>query len=311
MLKAFLVNNFMPSFLVRLFARPYVAGDSLDKGIETARKLWKEKRITSTMDLLGEELQTKEEVENVVKLYLDLVEALKNENYATISLKPTSLGVDISKEYCIENLRQILTSALDANIDVTMDMESSDYTDVTLEMYRILKPEFPNFGTVLQTRLFRTKDDILQLEGLNAHIRLCIGIYLEKSEIAYTKKRDMKDKLVEYTPLLLDHNHYVKIATHDEKSIRQILELLETRKEDSSNIEFQMLLGVPRDNIQQELLDRGFTVRCYVPYATRWKDATNYLKRRLIENPHMAIYTIRNIFGRIIQPFRRKKTRSV
>ncbi|MFX0171696.1 MAG: proline dehydrogenase family protein [Candidatus Hodarchaeota archaeon] len=307
MLKAFLVNNFMPSFFVRIFASPYVAGDSLEKGIKTARKLWEEKRITSTMDLLGEELQTKEEVENIVKLYIDLIEALKNENFATISLKPTSLGIDISKEYCIENLRQILTRALDANIDVTMDMESSDYTDVTLEMYRTLKPKFPNFGTVLQTRLFRTKDDILQLEGLNAHIRLCIGIYLEKREIAYTKKRDMKDKLVEYTPLLLEHNHYVAVATHDEKSIRQILELLETRKEDTSNIEFQMLLGVPRDNIQQELLDRGFTVRCYVPYATRWKDATNYLKRRLIENPHMAIYTIRNIFGRIIQPFRRKK----
>jgi proline dehydrogenase len=297
----------MPSFLVRLFARPYVAGDSIEKGIKTARELWERKGITSTMDLLGEELQTEEEVEDVVKLYLELIEAFGNENFATISLKPTSLGIDISKEYCIKNLRRILTRALAANIDVTLDMESSDYTDVTLEMYLTLKPEFPNFGTVLQTRLFRTEDDILELKGLNAHIRLCIGIYLEKSDIAYTKKSDMKAKLVEYTSLLLEHNHYVAMATHDEKTIYQILELLETRGEGPSNIEFQMLLGVPRDNLQQELLKRGFTVRLYVPYATRWKEATNYLKRRLIENPHMAIYTIRNLFGRLFQPFRRKK----
>ncbi|MFX0182659.1 MAG: proline dehydrogenase family protein [Candidatus Hodarchaeota archaeon] len=306
-MKTFLVNNFMPSFLVRLFARPYVAGDSIEKGIKTARELWEQKGITSTMDLLGEELQTEEEVEEVVKLYLELIEALKDDNFATISLKPTSLGVDISKDYCIDNLRRILTKALAASIDVTLDMESSDYTDVTLEMYQTLKPEFPNFGTVLQTRLFRTENDILNLKGLNAHIRLCIGIYLEKRDIAYTKKSDMKAKLVEYTSLLLDHNHYVAMATHDEKTIYQILELLEARGEKPSNIEFQMLLGVPRDNLQQELLKRGFTVRLYVPYATRWKDATNYLKRRLIENPHMAIYTLRNLFGRLIQPFRRKK----
>lgn len=306
-MKAFLINNFMPSFLVRLFARPYVAGDSIEKGIKTARELWERKGITSTMDLLGEELKTEEEVEDVVKLYLELIEGLGNENFATISLKPTSLGVDISKEYCLENLRKILVRALAANIDVTLDMESSDYTDVTLEMYLALKPEFPNFGTVLQTRLFRTEDDILELKGLNAHIRLCIGIYLEKSDIAYTKKSDMKAKLVEYTSLLLNHNHYVAMATHDEKTIYQILDLLETRGEGPSNIEFQMLLGVPRDNLQQELLKRGFTVRLYVPYATRWKEATNYLKRRLIENPHMAIYTIRNLFGRLFQPFRRKK----
>jgi proline dehydrogenase len=278
----------MPSFLVRLFARPYVAGDSIEKGIKTARELWERKGITSTMDLLGEELQTEEEVEDVVKLYLELIEAFGNENFATISLKPTSLGIDISKEYCIKNLRRILTRALAANIDVTLDMESSDYTDVTLEMYLTLKPEFPNFGTVLQTRLFRTEDDILELKGLNA-------------------QSDMKAKLVEYTSLLLEHNHYVAMATHDEKTIYQILELLETRGEGPSNIEFQMLLGVPRDNLQQELLKRGFTVRLYVPYATRWKEATNYLKRRLIENPHMAIYTIRNLFGRLFQPFRRKK----
>lgn len=299
----------MPSFLVRLFAKPYVAGDSLEKGIETIRRLWTEKGIASTIDLLGEELKTKEEVEEILTIYLDVVNAIKNEDFAafaTVSIKPTSLGIDISKEYCIENIRRILTVALEANIGVTLDMESSNYTDATLEAYHKLKPDFPNFGTVLQTRLFRTENDILKLNGLDAKIRLCIGIYLEDKSIAYTKKRDMKTKIVEYTKLLLDHGHYVEVATHDEKTINKCLEIIENHG-GNQKAEFQMLLGVPREKIQRELIEKGYTMRCYVPFATEWKYATNYLKRRLNENPHLAIYTLRNLVSRIFQPFRRKK----
>lgn len=300
----------MPSFLVRLFAKPYVAGDSLEKGIEKVHQLWTQKGISSTIDLLGEEIETKEEVEEILKIYLDVVEAIKKEkfaSFATVSIKLTSLGIDISKDYCIENVRHILTAALEANIGVTLDMESSNYTESTLEIYRKLKPDFPNFGTALQTRLFRTENDILDLNGLNAKVRLCIGIYLEDGSIAYTKKSDMKTKLVEYTRILLDHNHHVEVATHDEKTINRCLEIIENYG-GSQKAEFQMLLGVPRDKIKLELLEKGYTMRCYVPFATEWKYATNYLKRRLNENPRLAIYTLQNLFGRILQPFRRKKT---
>ncbi|UCG03490.1 MAG: proline dehydrogenase family protein [Candidatus Heimdallarchaeota archaeon] len=307
-MKAFLITHFMPSFIVRLFAKPYVAGDSLEKGIDKARHLWIQRGIASTIDLLGEEITTKEEVEEILDIYLDVVDAIKKEefsSFATVSIKPTSLGVDISKEYCIDNIKRILTSALESNIGVTIDMESSRYTDVTLEIFHQLKPDFPNFGTVLQTRLFRTEKDISELNGLNAHIRLCIGIYIEDKSIAYTKKSEMKTKLVEYTKLLLDHNHYVEVATHDEKTIVECLEIIEDHG-GSQVAEFQMLLGVPRDKIQEELLEKGYIMRYYVPFATEWKYATNYLRRRLIENPRLAIYTLRNLFGRVLQPFRRK-----
>lgn len=295
----------MPSFLVRIFARPYVAGNSLEKGIKKAEQLWKQKGICSTLDLLGEELTSKEEVEGVVNTYLEMIEKVNNLKFVSISLKPTALGVDISKEHCLENLRKILTVALELDVLVTLDMESSAYTDVTLEMYHILRPEFPNFGTVLQTRLFRTKDDILDLEGMNAHIRLCIGIYLEDKDIAYTKKLEMKKKIVTFSVLLLKNNHFIAVATHDEKTIDEILKAFEGHDKITSHVEFQMLLGVPRERIQKKLIDHGFTVRYYVPFATNWKDATNYLKRRLNENPQMAIYTIKNIIGSIIQPFKR------
>ena len=244
-------------------------------------------------------------MEGVVNTYLEMVNTVKDRKFVSISLKPTALGVDISKEYCLENIRKILTEALELNVLVTLDMESSTYTDVTLEMYHILRPNFPNFGTVLQTRLFRTKNDILDLEGMNAHIRLCIGIYLEDKNIAYTKKLEMKKKIVEYSSLLLKNNHFIAVATHDEKTIDEILKVFEGHDKITSHVEFQMLLGVPRERIQKKLKDHGFTVRYYIPFATNWKDATRYLKRRLNENPQMAIYTIKNIIGSIIQPFKR------
>ncbi|MFW9777604.1 MAG: proline dehydrogenase family protein [Candidatus Heimdallarchaeota archaeon] len=298
-MKTFIVNRLMPGFLVRWFARPYVSGDSLEKGLECARMLWSTKRIMSTIDLLGEELTAKKEVEKVVRIYLDIIETIKKEKFASISVKPSAFGVRISQDYCLENFRRLLSEAAKVNVQVTMDMESSAYTDATLSMYRRLKPEFANFGTVLQSRLFRTKNDIKELQGLNAHIRLCIGIYLEKSDIAYTKKKIMKEKLVEYFQELQDGGHYVAIATHDEKTIERVVGIIEEKGIPSSNFEFQMLLGVPRREIQENLIEKGYVVRLYVPFATHWGAAVAYLKRRLIENPHMAIYTLRNIFGRL------------
>jgi proline dehydrogenase len=154
---------------------------------------------------------------------------------------------------------------------------------------------------VLQTRLFRTTKDIQDLPD-NSHIRLCIGIYVEPKEIAIRKKPEMKKKIVEFTEVLASKNHFVGVATHDKKTINEILELLEEIGIGPDLVEFQFLLGVPREKIQKKLLEKGFNVRYYVPFATHRKYATAYGKRRFIENPHMAIYIIRNLLSnRVIQ----------
>jgi proline dehydrogenase len=309
-MKAFLVN-LLPSFFVKFFARAYVCGVGIDCAVEKAQKLWNNERIASTIDMLGEEVSNKEDVEKIVQIYFDLITKIANEDFPKhISLKPTSLGVDIDKSYCINNLRKILEKADGAGVFVTLDMEDSNYTSVTLEVYKELKREF-EFGTVLQTRLFRTKDDILGLEGLQARVRLCIGVYNEDKSIAYTKKADMKEKLVEYTALLLDHDHQVDVATHDHKYIIQALQEIEKREIDTSKVEFQFLLGVPRERIQQELVQRGYLVRLYVPFTIEWKYAISYLRRRLIENPSMIYLGGLDFLGRIIQPFAKKRRKVI
>ncbi len=302
----------MPSFLVKFFARAYVAGVGIESGIEKAIELWTKDRCCSTIDMLGEEVTNREEVEKTVQTYFQLIDRLNqiDDFPRHVSLKPTSLGIDIDKTYCLENLRSILNKAKDSEVEVTLDMEDSRFTEATLDIYRTLCSEY-NFGTVLQSRLYRTEDDIFSLKSLNARIRICIGVYNENKSIAYTKKSEMKEQLVKYTKLLLDQNHCVDIATHDHKYIIQIVQEVEKRRLATDKIEFQFLLGVPRERIQQELIDRGYRVRLYVPFTTEWKAAIAYLRRRLIENPSMIYLGGFDFIGRLFQPILKKRKKAI
>ena len=253
--------------------------------------------IYSTVDLLAEEVFRREDVEATLQVYLRMIEALKDRPYASISLKPTSLGINESEAYCQANLRRIVEAAAAHRIHITLDMEERHFTDVTLRMFRAIREEFDNFGIVLQSRLFRTPGDIKALPAKRCKVRICIGIYNEPADVALQDKADMKDKLFEYMQMLLDQGHYPEIATHDEPLIRRCIEHLDKRGVPKDAYEFQMLLGVPRTQIQQEIVKRGQIIRLYVPFAEDWKYAVRYMKRRLAHSPSMAFMVMKNLFG--------------
>ncbi|OLS20082.1 MAG: Proline dehydrogenase 1 [Candidatus Heimdallarchaeota archaeon LC_2] len=293
-IKEFLVK-LLPGFLIRYFARPYVSGDSIEKGIAKADDLWLKRKISSTLDLLGEEVYSKEEVEENVTVYLELLDKLEGKNYVTVSLKPSSLGYNDGIEYCQEIIERILIKAKEVNIPITLDMEDFNFTDDTLIIYKNLLRKFPNFGTVIQSRLFRTQDDILSLKEHPGRIRLCIGIYKEDKDIALTNKAEMKQKLVEFAELLINQGNYVEVATHDSKTLEEVLALAEENSWTSDQLEFQQLMGVPMSKMQTKLLEKH-SVRLYVPFATHWDKALPYLRRRMINNPGMGIYVLKNLF---------------
>lgn len=293
-LKKFIIN-LAPTLLVKLFASPYVAGDSIEAAIDTSQKLWEERRVSSTIDLLGEELESDDEVRYTVDVYERLINVLGRQDYATLSLKPSQLGSHRSTEHCKEVIEGIVTRAEQHNINVTLDMEDHTFTDMTLNIFRALHKDHPTFGTVLQSRLFRTDDDIRSLKGLNARIRICIGIYNEPKEIALQNKSEMKKKLLQQVEILLKEGHYPEIATHDEAVIREALDIAERLNTKKNQYEVQMLMGVPKQTLQDELVQNGVLVRLYVPFAEKWKFATAYCKRRLVANPAMAAYILKNI----------------
>lgn len=287
-----------PGRLVRLFAAPYIAGDSAARAVETARTLWASRGIRSTLDLLGEDLREDREGERSLAAYLRLIEILGPQPFATLSLKPTQFAVGDEPGPYRRRIGEVARTAHSMGIGVTLDMEDHRYTDVTLRVYRDLLPEVPGLGTVLQSRLHRTREDILSLRGLQARIRICIGIYLEPPLIALRHKPAMKEKLVEFAGLLLDEGHYVEIATHDEQVLSRALDVAERRNPGRDRFEVQMLLGVPRQRVQDELVGRGVRVRLYVPFTENWKDAVGYCKRRLAANPAIGTQVLRNLFRR-------------
>jgi proline dehydrogenase len=292
------VIDLMPAPLVRTFASPYIAGKGVSSGVAKADDLHARLGLCSTVDLLGEEVFRREDVEATVQVYFRMIEALKDRPYTSISLKPTQIGINQSMAYCQDNLRRITAAAAVHGRRITLDMEDRTLTDATLLMYKAIRDEFDNIGIVLQSRLFRTPDDIKALHVKPCRVRICIGIYKERAEVALQDKPDMKAKLFELVQLLLDHGHYPEIATHDEPLVRRCIEHLDKQGVSKDAYEFQMLLGVPRGELQQEIVKRGQIMRLYVPFAEEWKYAIHYLKRRLAANPAMAGMVIKNLFSK-------------
>ncbi len=297
--KQFIVHRLTPPFMVKTFAGPYVAGDSIESALEIARELYRSRGILSTLDVLGEEVTSPGEVEKQVDLYLRLVGRLADSAQSTISLKPSAMGLELDGELAMESINRVVSAAARAGVGTTIDMEDHRLTSATLQLHRRLREHYPaeQLGTVLQSRLFRTAADIDDLSDLPSRIRLVIGIYNEPAEVAHTRKREIKKNYLVLLRKLIEGGHRVEIATHDETLLERSRQILEEFQIPRSNYEFQMLLGVPREPLQQRLVSEGHVVRLYVPFAENWADAIAYLKRRMVENPSMAGMVLKNLFS--------------
>lgn len=282
----------------RRVALRFVAGEKLEDAIRVARDL-SDHNIQVTLDYLGESVHQAEDTVEVVKMYSQAIEQLhENQLQASVSLKLTHLGLDIGEELCVTNLRQIIGRAQQFQIAVTIDMESSAYTDTTLRLYRTLRDEydFSNVGTVIQAYLYRSEEDMRQLAAEGAHIRLCKGAYLEPPEVAFPQKADVDANYVKLTRQYLENGAkaYLCIATHDENMIRAAEETIRSANIPLNRCEFQMLYGI-RTSRQHELAQAGYTMRVYVPFGVAWYP---YFMRRLAERPANLWFFMRSLFSR-------------
>ena len=310
----------MPKFLIGWVARRYVAGKDLDSAVKVMKKLELEKACT-TVDVLGEEIKSLEEAEFFVEEYKRVIFAINEENLnANISIKPTAFGLLLNREKGLENISKICELAAKTDIFVRLDMEdhrvTQDTIDVVLEMH---SRNLTNVGCVLQSRLFRTKEDIQKICKItkgSADFRLCKGIYLEPSEISYTDYQSIVDSFCSDIDLALDLDAYVGIASHDLKVIKYAKDALKSRNLGSGlmdgrinspknrtgkgeGYEFQFLLGV-RGNIRRKLAAEGHLTRVYIPYGSQWYE---YSMRRLRENPDIAWH----VFKAMIFPWNNRR----
>ena len=276
----------------RSFARRFVAGDTLRDALHAAREL-NEHGLSVSLDYLGESVRNREEAAEAAEMAIRILEAVKHDGLeANISMKPSQVGLDIDEDFCRENLEKVLTRARElgdgeGEIFVRLDMESSDYTERTIHMVeRLWADGFRNVGTVLQSYLRRTPDDVERLVALRSRIRLVKGAYQEPSSVAFPEKADVDRMFVEEMQRLLDAGHYPAIATHDEAIIDQARRFVWERGIAKESFEFQMLFGVRRD-LQTRLREEGYNVRVYVPFGNSWYP---YLMRRLAERPANVLF---------------------
>ncbi len=283
--------------LARRMARRFVAGETLDEALAAARTL-NANGLWVTLDYLGESVARAEDTAEVVSTYRATLEAIAaNGLQASVSLKLTHLGLDIDEALCFANLRRVLETAQQHSTSVTIDMESSAYTDTTLRLYRAARDcGFANVGTVIQAYLYRSAADMQALAAEGAHIRLCKGAYLEPPEIAYPRKKDVDASFVRLMQayLLSPPPAYLCIATHDEAMIRAAEETIRQHAIPPARYEFQMLYGI-RPARQAELVAAGHPTRIYVPFGAAWYP---YFMRRLAERPANLWFMVRSALRR-------------
>ncbi len=283
--------------IARRMARRFIAGESISEALDTARTL-NDQGLLVTLDYLGESVTAEADTREVVDTYTTLITQIADrELRASVSLKLTHLGLDISAELCVNNLRRILSAAQAREIAVTIDMEASEYLQRTLDIFRTMlhEYEFANVGTVIQAYLRRTPDDMRQLAAEGATIRLVKGAYLEPAEIAFPDKADvdatfaavMRDYLAAPAPAVL------QIATHDERLISEATAII-ARDNLHDRAEVQMLYGI-RSARQLELAQAGFPTRVYLPFGEAWYP---YFMRRLAERPANLWFIVRSLFRR-------------
>lgn len=283
----------VPKPIVGLFSRRYIAGERLEDAVRVIRDL-NSRGMCATFDLLGEHSNMKQKAIDATDTYIQILDTIDRESLdSNVSLKPTQLGLGIDQDFCLDNIRRIVERAKELNNFVRIDMEDHPYTTATLEMHKRLGEEFNNVGVVIQAYLRRTADDLVDLMETGANLRLCKGIYVEPRAISFRDFDIVRRNFVTLMERLLKNGNYLGIATHDEYLVYEATRIIQDLNLPKDRYEFQMLLGVD-EPLRGIILSGGHKLRVYVTYGKDWYP---YSTRRLKENPKMAGYVFKSIFG--------------
>jgi len=279
-------------FFKKLTTR-FVAGDSIEEVIPFIRQLNSE-NCTASFDHLNESVGSAAEADGEVAEYLNILAKIDESRIrSNVSIKLTQFGLGLDPELAYRNARRIVEEANRRGNFVRVDMEGSDVTQVTIDIFKRLRAEFGlnDVGIVLQSYLYRTYADAQELVKLPARIRICKGAYSEPPEVAFPDKKDVDANYIKVMQLLLASGTYHGIATHDPKMIDATIDFVKREGIGKEKFEFQMLYGIRRD-LQRQLARDGYNVRIYVPYGKHWYP---YFMRRLAERPANVWFVLKNL----------------
>jgi proline dehydrogenase len=286
------VSRAVGRYGMRLGAGRFVAGETLDEAVPVLRRL-NEQGLEANTTILGEAVHDEAATRAVVDAYHGVIERLQAEALrCNVALKLTHLGVKIDEELALANVRDVVEHAAAVGSFVRIDMEDSSVTDPTLRIYRRLREAgLDAVGTVLQSYLFRTDDDLRSLLPLEPNLRIVKGAYLEPPEIAFAAKSDVDRMYARLVELSLDGGGYTAVATHDERLLEHAIAYADRQGVRRDRFELQMLYGI-RPQLQRHYARRGFKVRVATPFGREWYP---FFMRRLAERPANLLFLARNV----------------
>jgi proline dehydrogenase len=279
----------------RVGAARFVAGETLDECVAVLRRL-NDAGLYANTTLLGEATLDAAGAAAVTAEYEVIVGRLVSEGLkANVALKLTHLGLALGEEVAYGNVERLVGKAGELGSFVRIDMEQSDYVEMTLRIYERLRDVgHDGVGTVLQSYLYRTPDDLGRLLPRRPNLRIVKGAYLEPASVAYPEKRDVDRAYVGLVQRGLREGAYIAVATHDEAIIREVQAFAAREDIPRDRFEFQMLYGV-RPALQRSIAAEGYKVLVAAPFGPDWYP---YLMRRLAERPANLGFFLKNLVRR-------------
>lgn len=283
------LNRMAKKYGLKFGASRFVAGNQLEGALEVIKDLNIQGMLV-TIDHLGEYVSKEDEARQMAQHCVDALERIADEAAnSNLSLKLTSMGLDISHDVCLQNMRLILDTAQKKNNFIRIDMEDYAHLEPTLNIYKQLRQTYDNVGLVIQAYLYRSEADMKMLAGYHTNLRLVKGAYKESAEVAFPEKKDVDENFKRIIDLQMDSSLYAAIATHDDAIIDYTKQKAQENQISLDYFEFQMLFGI-RTQLQQQLVEEGYRVRVYVPYGQDWY---GYFMRRLAERPANVLFVIK------------------
>jgi proline dehydrogenase len=273
------------------FAHRFVAGETLEEALAASQRLAAGGRRVC-LNHLGENVAGEEQARAAAESYVEMLRQIRQRSIdGNIAVKLTHLGLDLGRDLAIELAGGIAAQAREMGLSVEIDMESSEYTSVTIDVFEAVRRKFDNVGMAIQCYLRRSEDDLKRLEPLHPKIRLVKGAYREPPNVAFQDKAEVDQNYARLLDRLLDGPFFPAIATHDPQLVDYAERRIADKKLAPDRYEFQMLFGIRRD-LQNKLRAEDHPLRIYVPFGTEWFP---YFMRRLVERPANTLFVLRSL----------------
>lgn len=285
-----ILNDTTKKIGLKFGADKVVGGIKVEDTIERIKDI-NNQGMSVTFDNLGEFITEKSDALWEKGNIIEMIKAIDENNVdAHASVKLSQIGLHIDYDFCLENTREILTVAKQADMFVNIDMENYAAYDDTIRLIDTVLEEFDNVGTVIQSYLFSSREDVIKYK--DERLRLVKGAYKEAPEVAFQDKRDIDAAYLRLIKThLLEGSGFTSIATHDHIIIEETIDFIKENNIPNDQFEFQMLYGFRKD-YQRNLVQRGYNTVVYVPFGYDWYA---YFMRRLAERPQNINLVIKGI----------------